>query len=95
MGPVHALIHPAAPPHKWNIKQAIPEERKRERCGGERERKRERRDAEKEMCEEGEKSKKGQTPELKMERKKTRGGLEGENEIREVEKNKEKEVGKV
>lgn len=41
------------------------------------------------------KSKKGQTPGLKMERKKTRGGLEGENEIREVGKNKEKEVGKV
>lgn len=38
VGPVHALIHPAALPHKRNIKQAIPEERKREGCGGERER---------------------------------------------------------
>ncbi|KAK2918028.1 hypothetical protein Q8A73_004774 [Channa argus] len=35
VGPVHALIHPAAPPHKQNIKQATPEERKRERCGRE------------------------------------------------------------
>lgn len=33
--PVRALIHPAASPHKKNIKQVIPEER-RQRGGGER-----------------------------------------------------------
>lgn len=43
----------------------------------------------------GRKSKKGQTSGLKMESQKTRGGLGGENEIREVEKSREEEVGKV
>lgn len=62
VGPVHALIHPAALPHKQNIKQAIPEERKREgREGG-----RGKRHREKEMWrEEGKKSKKGETSGLK------------------------------
>lgn len=47
MEPVRTLIHPAASPHKKNIKQAIPEERRQRRGGwrekeGERESERER-----------------------------------------------------
>ena len=41
------------------------------------------------------KSKKGQRSEIKMKSKKTRGGLEGENKMREVETRIEKAVEKV
>lgn len=47
--PVRALIHPAASPHKKNIKQAIPEER-RQRRGRWKERQREREREWTQMC---------------------------------------------